>query len=70
MRQWSIILHGPLGIVSSIETTESQFVIGSEESSDVWKIEGEGIAPRHAWVWIAQQCMQVEDLAGGPSSNA
>ncbi len=69
MRQWSIILHGPLGILSSIETTESQFVIGSEESSDVWKIEGEGIAPRHAWVWIAQQCMQVEDLAGGTLVN-
>ena len=65
MRQWSITLHGPLGVISTVDTGESQFVVGTETASDVFTVQGEGIAPRHAWVWISQAGLQVEDLGGG-----
>ncbi len=35
----------------------------------MWMIQGEGIAPRHACVWLADARMQVEDLAGGTLVN-
>ena len=65
MQTWSISLHGPSGIISSVDTGESQFVIGTETASDVFTVQGEAIASRHAWVWISEAGLQVEDLAGG-----
>jgi serine/threonine protein kinase len=69
MRQWSITLHGPAGILSSADTGESQFVIGTETASDVLTVAGDGVKPRHAWVWIGEAGMQVEDLGGGTLVN-
>ncbi len=65
MQTWSITLHGPAGIISTVDTAESQFVIGTETASDVFAIQGDGIAPGHAWVWISEAGLQVEDLGGG-----
>ena len=69
MQTWSISLHGPSGIISSVDTGESQFVIGTETASDVFTIHGEGVAARHAWVWISEAGLQVEDLGGGTLVN-
>jgi hypothetical protein len=65
MKQWSLTLHGPTGILSQFESGEAQFVLGTEEAPDVLTVAGEGIAPRHAWVWLADARLQVEDLAEG-----
>ena len=65
MQTWSITLHGPAGVISSVDTGESQFVVGTETASDVFTIHGEGVMPRNAWVWISEAGLQVEDLAGG-----
>jgi hypothetical protein len=64
MKQWSLTLHGPTGILSQFETGAVQFVIGKEEAADVLRVLGEGVAKRHAWVWLAGERMQVEDLGG------
>ena len=64
MKSWSLTLHGPAGILSSVEAGESQFVIGTETAGDVFTVTGEGVASRHAWVWIAEAGIQVEGLAG------
>ena len=69
MQHWSLTLHGPGGILRQFDSQEAQFVLGSEEASDVMTVSGEGIAPRHAWVWITEGRMQVEDLAGGTLVN-
>ena len=69
MQIWSITLHGPSGIISTVDTGESQFVIGTEAASDVFTIHGEGVAARHAWVWISEAGLQVEDLGGGTLVN-
>ena len=69
MNQWSLALHGPSGLLSTLESGETQFVLGTEEATDVLSIQGEGIAPRHARVWIAGERMQVEDFAGGTLVN-
>ncbi len=69
MQTWSITLYGPLGVVSSVDTGESQFVIGTETASDVFTVHGEGVAERHAWVWISEAGLQVEDLDGGTLVN-
>jgi len=69
MQTWSITLHGPSGIISTVDTGESQFVIGTETASDVFTVHGEGIMPRHAWVWISEAGLQVEDLGGGTLVN-
>jgi serine/threonine protein kinase/formylglycine-generating enzyme required for sulfatase activity len=69
MQTWSITLHGPAGVISSVDTGESQFVIGTETASDVFTVHGDGIAPRHAWVWIGEAGMQVEDLGDGTLVN-
>ena len=65
MQTWSITLHGPAGVISTVDTGESQFVVGTETASDVFTIHGEGVMPRNAWVWISEAGLQVEDLAGG-----
>ena len=65
MKQWSLTLHGPTGILSQFDSQEAQFVLGTEEAPDVLTVAGEGIAPRHAWVWLADARLQVEDLAEG-----
>jgi hypothetical protein len=54
MRQWSITLHGPVGILSSVDTGESEFVVGTEDVSDVFNVVGDGVVARHAWVWISE----------------
>ena len=69
MQTWSISLHGPSGIISTVDTGEAQFVIGTETASDVFSVQGDGIAPRHAWVWISEAGVQVEDLGGGTLVN-
>ena len=69
MSHWSITLHGPAGIVSIVDTGESQFVVGTETASDVFTVVGEGVTLRHAWVWIGEAGLQVEDLGGGTLVN-
>ena len=69
VNQWSLTLHGPGGILSQFDSQEAQFVLGTQEASDVLRVSGEGVAPRHAWLWIAEGRMQVEDLAGGTLVN-
>jgi serine/threonine protein kinase len=69
MNTWSLTLHGPGGILSQADSQEAQFALGTEEAPDVLTVSGEGVAPRHAWVWIAAGGMQVEDLAGGTLVN-
>ena len=69
MQTWSISLHGPSGIISTVDTGEAQFVIGTETASDVFSVQGDGIAPRHAWVWISEAGLQVEDLGVGTLVN-
>jgi hypothetical protein len=55
MQIWSITLHGPAGVISAVDTAESQFVIGTESAADVYTVNGEGVMPRHAWVWIGKK---------------
>ena len=69
MQTWLITLHGPAGIVSTVDTGESQFVIGAETASDVFTVNGKGVMLRHAWVWISEAGLQVEDFAGGTLVN-
>jgi hypothetical protein len=69
MRQWSITLHGPAGILSTVDTGESQFVVGTEDASDVFTVVGDGVVARHAWVWISEAGLQVEDFGGGTCVN-
>ena len=69
MQAWSISLHGPSGVLSSVDSTETQFVIGTETGSDMFTVAAEGVMGRHAWVWIAEGRLQVEDLAGGTLVN-
>ena len=69
MQIWSITLHGPAGVISAVDTAESQFVIGTESAADVYTVHGEGVMPRHAWVWIGNAGLQVEDLGGGTLVN-
>ena len=69
MQTWSITLYGPSGIISTVDTGESQFVIGTETASDVFSVQGDGIVPRNAWVWISEAGLQVEDLGGGTLVN-
>ena len=52
MRDWSLALHGPSGILQTIDTGESEFVLGAETGPDVFSVTGEGVAARHAWVSI------------------
>ena len=53
-------MHGPSGILSTLESGETQFVLGTELAADVWTIAGEGVAAGR---------IQVEDLAGGTLVN-
>jgi len=69
MYKWSFTLHGPGGILSTMESGETQFVMGTEQAADVWTIAGEGVAARHALVRVAAARIQVEDLAGGTLVN-
>ena len=45
-----------------MDTGESQFVIGAETASDVFTVNRGGVTGRHAWVWISETGVQVEDL--------
>jgi serine/threonine protein kinase len=69
MQTWSITLHGPAGVISSVDTGESQFVVGTETASDVFTVNGKGVTARHARVWISETGVRVEDLGGGTLVN-
>jgi serine/threonine protein kinase len=69
MNLWSLTLHGPGGILSRSDSKAAHFVLGTESAADVLTVVGDGVAPRHAWVRIAEGRMQVEDLAGGTLVN-
>jgi hypothetical protein len=69
MYRWFFTLHGPYGILSTLDSGETQFVMGTEQAADVWTIAGEGVAARHALVRVAAGRIQVEDLAGGTLVN-
>ena len=69
MKQWTLTLHGPSGILSTVDSGETQFVIGTQEAADVFTVTGDDVAARHAWVWLADERMQVEDLGGGTLVN-
>jgi serine/threonine protein kinase len=69
MQMWSITLHGSAGVISAVDAGESQFVIGTETASDVFTVVGDGVKARHAWVWIGEAGLQVEDLGGGTLVN-
>ena len=69
MQTWSITLYGPASVLSTVDTGESQFVIGTETASDVFTVHGDGVTERHAWVWISEAGLQVEDLGGGTLVN-
>jgi serine/threonine protein kinase len=69
MHHWSFTLHAPAGILSTLESGETEFVLGTEQAADVWTVAGEGVAPRHALMRVATGRMQVEDLAGGTLVN-
>ena len=69
MQTWSITLHGPAGVIGAADTGESQFVVGTETASDVFTVVGEGVMVRHAWVWINEAGLQVEDRGGGTFVN-
>jgi hypothetical protein len=51
MQIWSITLHGPAGVISTVDTGESQFVIGTETASDVFTVNGDGVTGGYSWVW-------------------
>jgi hypothetical protein len=69
MQTWSITLYGPAGVISTVDTGESKFVVGTETASDVFTVNGEGVTERHAWVWISEAGLHVEDLGGGTLVN-
>jgi serine/threonine protein kinase len=69
MQTWSITLHGPTGVISTVDTGESQSVVGAETASDVFTVHGDGVTERHAWLWISDAGLQVEDLGGGTLVN-
>jgi hypothetical protein len=64
MQTWSITLHGPAGIISTVDAGESQFVVGIAIASDVFTVIGDGVSERHAWVWISEASLQEKDLGG------
>ena len=69
MHHWSFTLHGSGGILGSLDSGETQFVLGTDQAADVWTLVGEGVAARHALVRVAADRIQVEDLAGGTLVN-
>ena len=40
MYKWSFTLQGPGGLLSTLESGETQFVLGTEQAADVWTIAG------------------------------
>lgn len=44
-------------------------MVGTEAASDVFTVVGEGVMARHAWVWIGEAGLQVEELDGGTFVN-
>ena len=63
MRDWSITLHGGTGILRGTGTGDSEFVLGTEPGPNVLTIAGEGVAPRHVWLSVDEDGVQVEALA-------
>jgi hypothetical protein len=48
MSTWLLTLQSPDGTLGSVETGETQFVVGTETAPDVYVVTGVGVAPRHA----------------------
>jgi hypothetical protein len=66
---WSITFEGARGVIGTVDTLESQFVIGTEAGSNVFTVHCKGAAKRHAWIWVNGAGLQVEDLGGGTRVN-
>ena len=69
MRTWLLTLQSPDATLGSVETGETQFVVGTETAPDVYAVTGAGVAARHAWVWIGEAGLQVEPLGGDTFVN-
>ena len=65
MKQWTLTLHGPNGVLNQLDSGEAHFVVGSEQGGDVITVSGEGVAARHARVSLNLTGVQVEDLGSG-----
>jgi serine/threonine protein kinase len=64
MSRWRLTLQSPEGTQFSVETSETQFVLGTETAEDVYTVDGPGVMARHAWVWISETGLQVEPIEG------
>jgi hypothetical protein len=64
MSTWNITLTGPSGSLGSVETSETQFVVGTETATDVFTVTGADVAARRACVWICEAGFQVLPLGG------
>ena len=62
VNQWSLTLHGSGGIVSQFDSQEAQFVLGTEEASDVLRVVGDGIAP-DSMAELADLCLSTVEKA-------
>jgi serine/threonine protein kinase len=69
MHRWSLTLHGPGGILGTLDSGETQFILGTDQAAGMWTVAGEGVAARHALVRVAAGRIRVEDLAGGTLVN-
>jgi formylglycine-generating enzyme required for sulfatase activity len=49
MKQWTLALHGPGGLLGILDSGESQFVLGSEDAADVLSYDLGGNAAE----WVA-----------------
>ncbi len=48
MSTWLLTLRSTNETLGSVETVETQFVLGTANASDVYTVTGAGVAPRHA----------------------
>ncbi|MEY5011921.1 MAG: hypothetical protein RLZZ253_3060, partial [Verrucomicrobiota bacterium] len=66
---WSLSLHSRDGLLRRIESGETELVIGSGSGVDVLRMEGAGVADRHARIRITSKGLEIEDLAGETRVN-
>ncbi|NBV85949.1 MAG: hypothetical protein EBS01_06745, partial [Verrucomicrobia bacterium] len=64
MKQWTLTVHDSRGARSEVEAGEREFILGSESAFGVMRVEGEGVAPRHAKVKYGGERLVVEALGG------
>lgn len=70
MKQWSLALHGKSRLIGTYDTGGADFVVGSEVAADVWHVDAQGCAARHARICIDGESMRVEDLGSGSGTRA